>query len=277
MAKKRDSGFLPSEIWGRALSTIIMLDLTVIIISKNDVDVIGDAIKSVKAFAKEVVVVDGSTDNETEMISQKYGARVIKHPFKNFSDQRNFGILHAATNWVLYLDSDERVTEEFRSELEKTINTYDPYSGIAGYYIYRQAFYYGHDWHFQDRVQRLFFREKFIEWSGLVHETPKVKGEFDDIQSPIIHLTHRNLSQMLKKTNEWSEYEAKLRFDSSHPDLAPWRFLRVMITEFMKSYLTNKGYKNGTYGLIEAMYQSFSIFITYAKLWELQEKAERKV
>ena len=253
-----------------------MLDLTVVIISKNDADVIGDAIKSVNGFVKEVVVVDASTDNETEKVSQKNGARVVRHPFKNFSDQRNFGILHATTKWVLYLDSDERVTSGFRAELEKTVSNYDPYSAIAAYYIQRQTFYYGHDWHFQDRVQRLFFKDKFIEWIGVVHETPKVKGEFGYIQSPIIHLTHRNLSQMLKKTNEWSEYEAKLRFDAAHPRLAPWRFLRVMMTEFMKSYITNKGYKNGTYGLIEAIYQSFSIFITYAKLWELQERVERK-
>ena len=253
-----------------------MLDISVIIISKNDEDVVADAIKSVKGFAKEVVVIDSSTNDETQKISEKNGATVIRHPFKNFSDQRNFGILHASTNWVLYLDSDERLTERFKAEVERAIESYDSYSAIAGYYIKRQTFYYGQDWHFQDRVQRLFFREKFIEWSGVVHETPKVKGEFGHIQSPIVHLTHRNLTQMLRKTNEWSEYEAKLRFDAAHPHLEPWRFLRVMLTEFVSSYFKNKGYKNGTFGLIEAIYQSFSIFITYAKLWELQEKELKK-
>ena len=81
---------------------------------------------------------------------------------------------------------------------------------------------------------------------------------------------------MLVKTNEWSEYEAKLRFNSSHPKLVPWRFIRVMATEFINSYFKNKGYKNGTYGLIEGLYQAFSIFITYAKLWEMQEKKIKK-
>ena len=77
---------------------------------------------------------------------------------------------------------------------------------------------------------------------------------------------------MLRKTNEWSEYEAKLRLASSHPKLVPWRFVRVMVTEFFNSYVKNKGYKNGTLGLIEGLYQAFSIFITYAKLWEMQNK-----
>ena len=93
-----------------------------------------------------------------------------------------------------------------------------------------------------------------------------------EIKSPILHLTHRNLYQMLEKTNEWSEYEAKLRFDSKHPKMSWWRFLRIMLTGFFKSYLLEKGYKNGTAGIIESIYQSFSMFITYAKLWEKQNR-----
>lgn len=249
-----------------------MLDLSVVIISKNDEEVIGDCIKSVKGFAGEVIVIDSSTTNNTAKICEKLDAKIIKHPFKNFSDQRNFGILHATKKWVLYLDSDERATDKFKSEVELELADYDEFNSIGGYFINRKTFYYGHDWNFQDKVQRLFLRNRFVEWTGVVHETPKIKGEFGAINAPIIHTTHRNLSQMVGKTNEWSDYEAKLRLDNNHPPLAPWRFLRVMMTEFIKSYVNNKGYKNGTYGLIEAIYQSFSIFITYAKLWEMQNR-----
>jgi glycosyltransferase involved in cell wall biosynthesis len=249
-----------------------MKDLTVIILTKNEEDVIVDAIKSVKDWVSEILVIDANSTDSTLELAEKLGAKAIKHPFKDFSDQRNFGILHAKTLWVLYLDADERLTDKFKLEVEDTIQTHQEFSPIGGYFINRKTYYYGKDWHFTDKVQRLFVRERFIEWYGQVHETPKIKGEFGEINEPIIHLTHRNLSQMLVKTNEWSEYEAKLRFDSSHPKLVPWRFIRVMITEFVNSYFKNKGYKNGTYGLIEAMYQAFSIFITYAKLWEIQEK-----
>ena len=253
-----------------------MKNLTVIILSKEDEDVITDAIKSIHGFADEVLVIDGNSDDKTREIAEKLGAKVLKNNFKNFSDQRNFAMDHTTTPWVYYMDSDERVTPAFIQEVNETIKIYNEYSGIAGYFVNRRTFYFGHDWNFTDRVQRLFYRERFVEWKGVVHETPVIKGDFDTISAPIIHLTHRNLSQMVRKTNEWSEYEAKLRFESNHPDLVPWRYLRVMITEFFSSYIRNKGYKNGTYGLIEAMYQSFSIFITYAKLWELQQNDRKK-
>lgn len=252
-----------------------MKGLTVIIVSKNDEDVISDAIKSVQGFAEEVIVVDGNNNDRTEIICGKFGVTNLKHPFRDFSDQRNVGILNASTMWVLYLDSDERATDKFKNEVKNVLDNYNENNPIAGFFINRKTYYYGKDWHMQDKVQRLFLRSRFIEWTGVVHETPKIKGEFGHINSPIIHLTHRNLSQMVAKTNEWSEYEAKLRFESEHPKLAAWRFIRVMVTEFLNSYIKNKGYKNGTYGLIEAMYQSFSIFITYAKLWEMQEKRRK--
>ncbi len=249
-----------------------MKGITVIIPTRDDGDVIADAIRSVKTIAEEVLVVDANNDNKTHDIAVKLGARVIKHHFKDFSDQRNYAILNATTPWVFYLDSDERATPEFCSEIQEVVARYDEESNIGGFFINRKTFYFGHDWHFEDRVQRLFYRKKFIEWKGKVHETPHIKGEYGVIASPVLHFTHRNLSQMVRKTNEWSEYEAKLRFESSHPPIVAWRFIRVMTSEFVNSYIKNKGYKNGTYGLIEAIYQAFSIFITYAKLWEMQQK-----
>lgn len=253
-----------------------MKGLTVIILTKSDSDVIGEAILSAKDFAEDILVVDANSTDDTAKIAGKLNARVIKHQFKDFSDQRNFAILHVITPWVMYLDSDERLTEEFKNEVKNVIENYEESSNIGGYYIYRKTYYYGKDWNFRDKVQRLFFRKKFIEWKGVVHETPIINGVFGQIQEHIIHLTHRNLSQMVRKTNEWSGYEASLRFESSHPEMKTWRFFRVMATEFVSSYIKNKGYKNGTYGLIEALYQSFSIFITYAKLWELQENKQKK-
>lgn len=251
-------------------------ELSVIILSKNEEDVIAEAVKSAKDFAKEILVVDAFSTDNTVQLAKTHGATVVQRRFEDFSDQRNYALSHINTEWVLYLDADEQLTSDFKSEVKKILEKYDSDSPITAFYVKRHTFYYGHDWNFEDNVQRLFRRDKLVHWYGKVHETPKIEGDFGQINSPILHFTHRNLSQMVRKTNEWSEYEAQLRLEASHPSLAPWRFFRVMATEFFHSYIKNKGYKNGTLGLIEAMYQAFSIFITYAKLWELQQKKTSK-
>lgn len=249
-----------------------MNNITVVILSQNDEDVIKDSILSAKELTENILVVDSNKNNLTYNVADKLKVKVVKNPFKNFADQRNFGLDYTTTDWILYLDSDERLTPEFIKEVKTTIENFNETDNIGGFFIRRKTFFYNHDWNFTDRVQRLFYRKRLVEWRGVVHETPNIKGEFGELSAPILHYTHRNLSQMVRKTNDWSEYEARLRFQENHPPLAAWRFIRVMVTEFLQSYIKNKGYKNGTLGFIEAMYQAFSIYITYAKLWELQQK-----
>lgn len=243
-----------------------MEKIDIIILTNNEEDVIENALKSVKDWAENIFVVDAGSNDKTLEIAKKYGAKIISHKFLDFSQQRNFAIKQAVSPWVMYLDADERVTAEFKKEVMEKINLNDK----SGFEVKRKTYYYGRDWGLKDKVARVFKVEKFDKWSGVVHETAHINGELGLIQSPIEHFTHRNLEQMLNKTNNWSEFEAKLRFDSNHPPMSGWRFIRVMCSAFVRSYFKEKGYKNGTYGLIEAIYQSYSIFITYAKLWEMQ-------
>jgi (heptosyl)LPS beta-1,4-glucosyltransferase len=249
--------------------------LTVVIITRNEEDVITDCIESVKNFATEVLVIDGKSTDKTAQIAIKLGAKVVVNPFEDFASQRMLALKHISNDWFLYLDSDERATQEFRDEVEKTIQSFKKDNGVGGYYIRRKTYYFNRDWGLIDRMQRLFHKDYFEKWEGVVHETPRIRGNFGEISSPILHFTHRNLSQMLEKTNAWSEYEAKLRYDSNHPQMTTLRFARVIITGFLQSYIRDNGYKNGTFGLIEALYQSYSLFITYAKLWEMQNKKEK--
>lgn len=244
--------------------------LSVIIITKNEEDVIADCIDSVRNIADEIIVVDSESSDNTCVLAKRAGAKVLVHGFEDFSKQRNFAFEHTKEKWILYLDADERATSEFKRELELKIKSFSEDSGIGGFFIRRKTYYFGKDWDYIDKVQRVFYKDKFKKWTGIVHETAIIEGRFGLIQSPILHYTHRNLEQMLAKTNEWSEYEAELRFKAKHPEMNALRFVRVMVTVFFQSYIIQKGYKNGTEGLIEAIYQMYSMFITYSKLWEKQ-------
>lgn len=249
--------------------------LSVIILTKNSEKMIADCISNIASIADEILVIDSQSQDRTKEVAEMQGAKVYIQEFRNFADQRNFAMSKAKGKWVLYLDSDEFASKAFCREVENVIKSYDQKSKIAGYFIHRKTYYFGKDWGMTDQVQRLFIKEKFVEWYGVVHETPKVKGEFGIIDAPIHHFTHQNLSQMLSKTIKWSDYEAQLRFNANHPQMTPLRFMRIMATGFFDAYIKGKGYKNGTEGFIESLYQGFSMFVTYAKLWELQQKREK--
>jgi hypothetical protein len=103
-----------------------------------------------------------------------------------------------------------------------------------------------------------------------------VKGKVGVLEGYLFHYTHQDLTSMVEKTIAWSEIEAELRYNANHPKMSWWRFFRVMLTAFFDSYVRQKGYKAGTAGLVESIYQSYSMFITYARLWEMQQEHTKR-
>lgn len=247
--------------------------LSVIIISKNAENDIADAIYSIK-FADEIIVIDSGSTDRTQEVAKRLGATVFNSDSNSFSERRNFGLKNAKGEWVLYIDTDERLSTELATNIKQAIEN----ENISAYRLMRKNFYFGnHPWPSIEKMERLFKRRNLQGWQGILHESPVFKGEVSELEGLLLHYTHKDLSSMVKKTIEWSSLEAEFRFKSNHPKMTWWRFPRVMITAFYDSYIRQKGYKAGTVGIIESLYQSFSIFVTYAKLWEMQnEKNETK-
>ena len=238
-----------------------------VVIAKNEEEMIADCLDSI-AFCDEVLVVDNESTDRTAEIAERMGAKVRKIAADDFSKLRNFGLKQATGDYILYIDSDERVSGELRKNI---LNSLD--AQTVAYKLRRQNFYLGKNpWPKIEQIERLFLKSKLKGWKGRLHESPEYIGETKVLDGFLLHFTHRNLSQMLNKTIEWSDVEAKNRFEAGHPRITWWRFPRVMITTFIDYYFIQRGYRVGTVGLIESVYQAFSIMITYAKLWELQNK-----
>ena len=243
------------------------IQLSAIIIAKNEEERIVQCLESV-AFADERIVVDnGSTDQTAELASQ-HGAKVLTAKEKDFSGLRELGLKEATGSWVLYVDADEEIGEKLQKEILRVIHT----DSTIGYFIKRDTYFLGHHWPYRDKVERLFLRSALRGWQGTLHETPLYVGTIGTLTNPLVHRTHRTLEEMVAKTNEWSAIEAKLRLAAGHPPIVWWRLLRVMITGFNRSFFAQGGWRAGTVGWIESIYQGFSMFITYAKLWEMQQK-----
>jgi hypothetical protein len=245
-----------------------MMKISGIVIAKNAEEMIADCLDSL-SFCEEIIVVDNKSEDRTGEIAQKMGAKVTEYSSDDFSELRNIGLKKAAGEWILYIDSDERVTPELASSIKQCVFVN---KSEAAFKIMRKNFYFGnHEWPYIEKLERLFKKERLERWYGKLHESPKVKGEIGELDGYLLHYTHRDLRSMLEKTIKWSKVEAELRFKSGHPRMTWWRFLRVMLTAFFDSYIRQSGWKVGAIGLIESMYQSFSMFVTYARLWEMQK------
>ncbi len=250
-----------------------MIKISAVVIVKNAEDLIADCLDSL-SFCNEIIVVDAGSKDRTIEIARKSKAKVFEHKMIDFSESRNFGLEKAEGKWVLYVDVDERVSPELAENIKDAIQ--DSNVEVSAYRILRKNFYLGENpWPYIEKLERLFKKEKLKRWEGKLHESPVVEGKIGNLEGYLFHYTHRDLSSMVKKTIEWSKAEAELRFDANHPKMTWWRFPRVMLTAFFDSYIRQRGYKAGTVGIIESIYQSFSMFITYARLWEMQNQAKK--
>jgi len=190
----------------------------------------------------------------------------------NFADFRNEGAKRAKGEWLLYVDSDEEVTRNLKETILKVTSSDE----FAAYAIPRRNFIFGKEMKHcglsPDYVLRLIGKDKLKGWVGELHEQPEVKGEICHLKEPFIHRKHKTLDEMVDKTNEWSEIEAKLMFDAGHPEMNIFRFFSAGLREFWLRMVIQTAFLDGVKGVIYGMYQVFSRLISYAKLWEMQLK-----
>jgi glycosyltransferase involved in cell wall biosynthesis len=250
--------------------------ISAIILTKNNEETIKNTLLSIKDFVEEIIVIDEFSDDKTLDIVSIFTSKIYKLENKDFSQRRNYGALKAKNEWLFYIDADETVDEKLRNEILESSKS----DNFSGYAIPRRNILLGkelkHGGWWPDYVLRLIRKDKLVNWQGKVHEQPKIKGKIGKLSNPLIHVSHRSLSEMVEKTNRWSEIEAKLLYDSNHPKMTWWRFFSVAFREFWYRGILELGFLDGTTGTIEICYQMYSRMITYAKLWELQITFDKK-
>lgn len=98
-----------------------MLDLSVIILTKDEKLHIARCLENVNQFAKKVYVIDCHSTDGTQEIARGMGAEVIEHDWPgNQAAQFNWALdnIQIDTEWILRLDADEYLLPELIEELK---------------------------------------------------------------------------------------------------------------------------------------------------------------
>lgn len=243
-------------------------ELSVIILTKNVEDEVVTALRTAR-FAGEIIVVDTGSTDKTMEIARRHADVVVSSDGEDFSKWRNLGAKKATGTWLLYLDSDERVPPKLAQEISEVINASDK----DAYLLTRYEIMLGkHLRHWGDsQVLRLMKRDSLVKWQGKLHEQPVIDGNIGQLKHKLIHLTHKNIDEKTLSTFHWSKMEAQLMLAANHPKMTWWRFYRIILTEFVYRGFIKGLVWDGDVGHIESIYQSFSRFMSYVRLWELQQ------
>ncbi|OGK26729.1 hypothetical protein A2954_07115 [Candidatus Roizmanbacteria bacterium RIFCSPLOWO2_01_FULL_37_12] len=258
-----------------------LTNISIIIHTFNDEKKILDCINSAKLLSKQIIVIDMHSQDNTVELAKNTGAEVYFFSKSNYVEPaREFGIEKAKTEWVLILDTDERITHKLSQEIrysilvnrQKKSNFIYPITNIAAYRIPRKNIFgknkwlkYGGWW--PDYQTRLISKKFFKSWPKEIHSTPIVSGELAYMHNPIIHYFHGNLESMVEKTIIFEDIESDLLFNAKK-EVNISVFFRKFLGELYRRLFRNLGFLDGEIGIIESIYQAFSKTITYIYLYE---------
>jgi glycosyltransferase involved in cell wall biosynthesis len=247
-----------------------MASLSVITLTLNEERNLHACLASVR-WADEVIVVDSGSSDGTVSIAREFATKVLTVQWKGYGAARNLALDAATGDWVLWLDADERVTDDLAEEIREIVRRDAP--EYAGYAVARRAYFLGrwirHSGWYPGRVVRLFRRGRGKFSETQVHEQLHIEGKVGPTRHDLIHLTDPSLQHYFAKFNRYTSLGAK-DLNGSGRQFSIVDLLIRPPFQFFKMYFLRRGFLDGMHGFILAVLSSAYVFAKYAKLWEMQ-------
>ncbi|OGH53681.1 MAG: hypothetical protein A3G15_03075 [Candidatus Levybacteria bacterium RIFCSPLOWO2_12_FULL_40_10] len=260
------------------------MKLSVVILTKNEENNILDCVESVSGLSEIIIVDDYSEDRTLELIKNlnKRNVKIFRnHLNSDFSKQRNFGLSLAKNEWVLFLDADERLSEDLASEISNFEFPPRLRSGraipndIKGFYIKRRDIIWGRKLNYGEtgdiKLLRL-ARKGEGKWVGRVHETWEIKGRVGQLEHELLHYPHQTILEFLEEINYYSTIRAE---ELAQDGERVWALSIILYpkAKFVLNYFLKLGFLDGLAGLVVALMMSFHSFLVRGKLWLIQNRS----
>lgn len=251
--------------------------ISTVILTKNEEKNILDCLESV-AWTDEIIIIDDYSTDLTEQVVKHFKINKKISFFKrrleeNFAAQRNFGLLKARYEWVLFIDADERVSQSLREEINNIL--IDNKIKTEGFFIPRIDVIWGkslkHGEAGKLKLLRL-GRKNSGKWKGNVHEVWQIENNTRELESDLIHFPHQTISEFLREINFYTDIKAKELYDQKIKPSSS-NIILYPVGKFILNFIFKKGFLDGLEGLVYAIIMSFHSFLVRAKLWLLWQKS----
>ena len=237
--------------------------LSILIITKNNDDVLEVALKSVKSLKAEIIIVDGKSTDNTIKIADKYTKKIFYFSDKNIGKKRNFALSKATGSWILILDADEQISTELLAEIKQVIkinSKFDSYSIKFNNHLFGKKLQHGGENYSMIRL----IKRKYAQIKpDLVHEKYLSKSnKVGMLKGKINHFSYRSLFQMYSKFTRYALNDAKQKSKSGEKTSLKKIFI-YPIHMFWARFIEDKGYKDGLFRIPLDLGFAYMEFVTY--------------
>ncbi len=247
--------------------------ITAAVLARDEARFIGPCLASLAWADALLVLVDDRTADATAAVARQRGARVYVVPFESFPRFRNRALALAETEWVFFVDADERVPPALAAEARAAVARAAGH-GTAGYWVprrnrIRRRWVRGAGWSPDYQLRLLRRTAARYAPDGLVHEVAALDGPAGWLREPLVHLNYDTLGEFVTKQRRYAALEAWTRWRQGERVRAR-AFVGQPAREFWRRYVTLGGYRDGALGLLLAAYLGYAAWLRtrrLARLW----------
>jgi len=265
------------------------VSISVLILTKNEQQDLPGCLGSV-SWSDDVHVYDSLSTDATVEIAEKFGAKVTKRAFDNWSSHQNWGLANIQFKhpWVFYIDADERMTPELVESIQKAVANAG--ENVA-FRVQRRDFFMG-TWlkHVQASpfYMRLFRPEK-MRYERLVNPVSIADGPVGQVDGFLDHFPFsKGIGHWVDRHNSYSAFEAKQIIDNRESK-EPFSIVKAFtekdfhlrrfhqkelfyrlpcrpLIKFALLYMGKRGFLDGraglTYSILQSIYEYFIVLKT---------------
>lgn len=235
---------------------------------------------SIASFVDEIVVVDMNSSDKTTEIAKEYKAKIYFHKYTGYVEPaRNFALQKAQGDWIFLIDADEEAPGVLLTDLKAIIkeNKVDYVNLPRKNLIFGKWIKHSRWW--PDYNVR-FFRKGKVEWDDKIHSIPITQGTGVEIPAEekyaLVHYNYQTISQYLGRSDRYTSVMATELVSGGYR-FSPEDLIKRPCAEFLSRYYAGQGYKDGLHGLVLAILQANTEFLTYLKVWEKEKFTDKNV
>jgi len=241
--------------------------LSAVVSVRNEAHQLADCLGRL-TFADEIVVVLDKCTDESKSIAARFTDRLVEGDWALEGDRRNAAIAACRGEWILEVDADERVPEALAQEIRATIDTttYDWHEIPVDNYIGQRLVRWGWGASFGKAAYPGLFRKGVKSWGRQrVHPALAWSGRRGPmLVNRLDHLVDRNISDMVRRLDSYSTARAKDLRESGAIGSLPSN-LRRLVSRFVKCYVGRRGYREGGYGFLIALFAGLFPLLAHLK------------
>lgn len=247
--------------------------ISAIILTKNEESTIAPLCKQL-SFCDEIIIIDDNSTDLTVSRASEVGCVVFSRSLDNdFARQRNFGLEKALSEWVLFIDADERVSEKLRNEILSSVE-----KQYEAFLIPRRDVFIGKQLNYgtwSNSYIRLARRDSG-KWKRKVHEYWDVDGRVGTLNNEIVHKAHPSVAEFWEDIRRYSVLHAREN-NTEGKASSLYKIILWPFGKFIYSFILKRGYKDGIRGLLYASMMSAHSFISWATLYLESNKYRTQV